>query len=293
MKPPPFDYVKPGSLDECLDLLSTRPEESKILSGGQSLVPLMNLRLARPQVLIDVNGLAELTGERRLDGVLELGALERHAALATSPTVRAATPLLAEAAALIGYPAIRNRGTLGGSIAHADPAAELPCACVALGADVVVRSSAGQRTVAADDFFVGHFTTSLEPDEMVTAVRLPATKPGEGSAFEEFVRKTGDFAVAAAAVRLAVSGGRIHRARVALAGVAGRPVRAPLAEEALTGEVPSEELFSRVGAGIASEIGDGGGADGEGFRAGVAGVLVSRALAKAARRAIEEGADGR
>lgn len=289
MKPAPFEYMRPSSLDECIEMLVARAPEVKLLAGGQSLVPLMNLRLARPEAVVDINGLAGLSYECRDDGVLELGALRRHTELVQSETLAEACPLLVEAALRIGYPAIRNRGTLGGSLAHADPAAELPCACTALSAEFVVRGPAGERRVPAEDFFVSHFTTALEPSEMIVAVRAPVQLPNEGSAFEEFARKTGDFAVVAVAALLSLSGGAIDRARLSVAGAGGRPLRMPAAEALLAGEMASEALFAAAGKAVEEEIASSRPSTDDGFRAEVAGVLAARALGKAfSRVALEE-----
>jgi carbon-monoxide dehydrogenase medium subunit len=288
MKPAPFEYMKASSVDECLEVLESRGPEVKLLAGGQSLVPLMNLRLTRPEVVVDVNGLADLSYERRDDGVLELGALRRHTELAESSGVAECCPLVADAASRIGYPAIRNRGTLGGSLAHADPAAELPCACVTLGAELVVRGPAGERRVPAADFFVSHFTTTLAPAEMVVAVRVPAQRPRQGSAFEELARKTGDFALVAVGALLSLSGKAVGSAAVAVAGVGGRPLRMPAAEALVAGEAPSEELFAAAGKAVADEVGSSRAPGDDGFRAEVAGVLAARALASACRRAAFE-----
>ena len=274
------------SVAECLNLLGERSTETKILSGGQSLVPLMNLRLARPEVVVDINGLAELAFERRDGPVLEVGALARHVEIAESAMVRTACPLVADAASRIGYPAIRNRGTLGGSVAHADPAAELPCACLALGAEIVVRGPEGERRVPADHFFVSHFTTTLSPSEMVVAVRFPATRQDQGSAFEEFARKTGDFAVVAVGAVVTVTGRSIEHAAISVAGVGGRPIRTTAAEASLVGEAPSSELFATIASAVTTEVAGTAGEDAEGLRSHISGVLAARALAKACKRAV-------
>lgn len=292
MKPAPFEYLRPGSLAECLELLAQRGPEAKILAGGQSLVPLMNLRLARPEVLVDVNRLGDLAYERRDDGVFELGALVRHTGLASSEEVKQSSPLLADAASRIGYPAIRHRGTLGGSLAHADPAAELPCACVALGAEIVLRGPGGERRVPAEQFFLSHFTTALSPSEMVAAVRVPVKRPGEGHGFEELARKTGDFAVVAVAAVVSLTDTTVERAAIAVAGVGGRPIRLPGAEAALCSQAPSDEVLADLGSAVTAEVAALLGTESDDYRAHVAGVLATRALKKASRRATaEEGPD--
>ena len=198
MKPAPFRYARAGSLAEALALLAEAPGDTKLLAGGQSLVPMLNMRLVRPAVLVDVNGLRELVGiaPTAEDG-LRIGALTRHAELAASPAVRERAPLLAEAARHVGHAAIRNQGTLGGSLAHADPAAELPAAVLALDARIQIRGPRGAREVAADAFFRGLLATALEPDEILTAIDIPAQPPGWG--FVEIARRPGDFALAGVA----------------------------------------------------------------------------------------------
>jgi carbon-monoxide dehydrogenase medium subunit len=203
MKPARFRYARAGNLAEALALLTEAPGDTKLLAGGQSLVPMLNMRLVRPAVLVDVNGLHELTGiTPTADGGLRIGALTRHAELAASPAVMERAPLLAAAARHVGHAAIRNQGTLGGSLAHADPAAELPAALLALDARVQVAGTRGTREVAADSFFRGLLTTALEPDEILTAIEVPAQPPGWG--FVEIARRPGDFALAgvAAVVRV-------------------------------------------------------------------------------------------
>jgi len=198
MKPAPFRYARAGSLAEATALLAAEPGEAKLLAGGQSLVPLLNMRLARPAVLVDLNGVRELRGiTPSPDGGLRIGALTRHTELATSAAVRERAPLLAEAARHVGHAAIRNRGTLGGSVAHADPAAELPAALVALDARLRVTGPRGARVIAAALFFRGLLATALETDEILTEVLVPAAEPGWG--FVEIARRPGDFALAGVA----------------------------------------------------------------------------------------------
>ncbi|MGH7400469.1 MAG: FAD binding domain-containing protein, partial [Candidatus Rokuibacteriota bacterium] len=198
MKPAPFRYARAGSLAEATALLAAGPDDTKLLAGGQSLVPLLNMRLVRPAVLVDLNGLRELEGIAPTpDGGLRIGALARHAELMTSSGVRERAPLLAEAARHVGHAAIRNQGTLGGSVAHADPAAELPAALVALDARLNVTGRGGTRVIAAADFFRGLLATALAPDEILTAVDVPAQPPGWG--FAEIARRPGDFALAGVA----------------------------------------------------------------------------------------------
>jgi carbon-monoxide dehydrogenase medium subunit len=241
VKPPVVDYRRPDDLEEALELLAEYGDEAKPLAGGQSLVPMLNLRLARPAVLVDIKRLALSDIDQR-DGELVLGALVRQRALEEDPRVAATAPLLARMAPSIGHPAIRNRGTIGGSLAHAEPTAELPLAAVTLGARIEAVSTRGRREIAAGDLFAGPFTTTLEPDELVIAVRFPAARAGERVAFAEIAQRSGDFALTAAACRLVVQNGMIVDAAVVIAGVASIPHRATAAEQALTGRPASAEV---------------------------------------------------
>jgi aerobic carbon-monoxide dehydrogenase medium subunit len=284
MKPPPFEYFAPSSVDECVALLTEHGEDAKLLAGGQSLVPLMNLRLAAPEVLIDLNGVGELARIERDNVQLVVGAMTRHRDVASSSVVREACPLLAEAAALIGYPAIRNRGTIGGSVSHADPAAELPCVTTTLDAEMVVVGPGGRRSILARDFFAGHFTTVLEPSELLLEVRFPVRTEGSGSNFNEFSRKSGDFALVAVAVQLPGNAGSAHPA-IGVAGVGDRPWRAESAERLLAGGERSDELLQQAADAVgaqAREHGEGH-ADND-YRGHVAATLARRALATALDR---------
>ena len=234
MKPAPFDYAAPRSLDEALGLLG---EDAKALAGGQSLVPLLNFRLARPELLVDINGLSELAGLERNDGLLRIGALTRQSALERSELVAAGWPLLTQAVRFVGHPQIRSRGTVGGSVAHADPAAELPVALAALDARFTAQSPRGRRTVGAGEFFIGPLTTALEPDELLVEIEVPAPYDRAGSAFVEHARTHGDFAIAGAAAVVA----RGEHAAIALMGAGPAPLRAPAAERALVEGAEPEE----------------------------------------------------
>lgn len=225
MKPAPFAYDAPETLEEALGLLAREGEDAKVLAGGQSLVPLLNFRLARPDRLVDLNRVEELAYLRRDGDVLRIGALARHVHLERSAEVAAGWPLLAEAVRHVGHPQIRARGTVCGSVAHADPSAELPVALAALDARLHVRSARGSRTLAAGDFFLSFFTTALEPDELLVEVEVPPLPAGSGSAFAEHARTHGDFAVGGAAAIL--SG---NEARLALLAAGPVPVRARAAE---------------------------------------------------------------
>jgi aerobic carbon-monoxide dehydrogenase medium subunit len=279
MKPARFDYAAPASLDEVLAVLRDHAEEAKLLAGGQSLVPLMNLRLAQPSILVDLNRVAGLSYIRAEgDGRLAIGAMTRHHEVATSHLVRQRCPMLATAAARIGYPAIRHRGTLGGSLAHADPVAEMPCVALTLDAELMVIGPAGERVVPAADFFETYFTTSLAPDELIREIRYPAIGAGEGWGFHESVRKAGDFATVAVAADIRVADGAIAGVAVGLAGVSDRPVRAVEAERALTGQPTSVNLddAAALAAGVVDAASDIHASDT--FRRHLARVLVRRAL---------------
>ena len=245
MKPPPFEHHVVGSIEEATSALAEFGDEAKILAGGQSLMPLLNLRLARPSHLIDINRVAELDGIANGNGV-QIAAVTRHRTAERSPVLRAANPLVADAIRWIGHAAIRNRGTIGGSLAHSDPSAELPLLLVTLGGSVEARSARGGRTIAAEDLFDGFLTTTLEADELLTSARFPALEPGTGWSFQEFSRRSGDFGIVSAAVTLRMADGICSDARIGLAGVAGTPIRLRVAESALIGERPSTVLVEEA-----------------------------------------------
>lgn len=234
MKPAPFEYRAPASVDEALGLLGL---DSTVLAGGQSLLPLLNLRLARPELVVDINGLAELDYIRDEDGPLRIGAMTRQVTLERSELVRRRWPLLHKAVRLVGHTQIRSRGTVGGSVAHADPAAELPAALIALDARFELRSAKGARSVAASDFFLGALYTVREPDELLVELEVPAQPQGAGTGFAEHARTHGDFATAGAAVVVGPEG----HARIALLGAGPVPARAEEAERALAGGADARE----------------------------------------------------
>ncbi len=241
MKAAPFLYAAPDSLAEALALLAREPDETSLLAGGQSLVPLMNLRLAKPSFIVDINRIPELATIRDEGERMVIGPLVRHATLESVDQVKSTVPLLSEAASMIGHPQIRHRGTIGGSLAEADPAAQLPTALLALEGSVVVRSAKFAREISARDLFVSALTTSLQPDEMITEIRVPPSSPKAGSAFLEVVRRQGDFALVGVAVVLEVDGdGLIRSPRIVLAAMDATPVRATEAEQALDGQPPTE-----------------------------------------------------
>ncbi len=249
MKPAPFDYARPDTVADAVALLASRPGDCKLLAGGQSLLPMLNFRVVRPAVLVDIGRLIELDTQRRTpDGGLELGALTRHRTLESSPVVAGYSPLVPAVMAHVAHLAIRNRGTLGGSLSHADPAAELPMLARLLDARIVAQSPRGERAIAAADFFVAPLTTCLQDDEMVVRVVLPPLPAAAGWAFEEHARRPGDFAMAAVAVLLPLQQGRVHQPRIAMMGVGDTPLRCPAAEAVLDGQVPDDALIERAAA---------------------------------------------
>ncbi len=288
MKLPEVDYEAPTTVAEAVDLLAEYGDEASVLAGGQSLIPLLALRLARPAVLIDINGIDELAGVSATDGKVAIGAMTREYVAEESVTVADAVPLLAAALPLIGHEAIRSRGTIGGSLAHADPAAELPAVARALDAEFVVRGRSGERVIPAAEWFEGYLTTSRGPDELLVEVRFPAAGRGTGSSFQEVARRHGDFAIVGLATSLTLSGGAISDARLAFAGMSDVPVRATDAEDLLVGERPSAELFDEAARRATSDIDPPadlhGSAD---YRRKVAGALVRRGLRAAADNADE------
>ena len=255
MKPAPFQYHDPRTVDEVVSLLGQLGEDAKILAGGQSLVPLMNFRLARPRHLVDINKVSSLEHIREEDHHLVIGALARQRMIEFSELVHRKNPLLIEACQQIGHPAIRNRGTVCGSLAHADPAAEWPALALVMDASLVLQGPEGKRRVPASDFFVSYFTTCLDPRELVVEVHVPELPPGAGSCFLEVSRRHGDFALVAAAVWLTVDpSGICADCGIALAGVAACAVRARAAEQRLKGQRLTDSLFAAVARGIPDEL---------------------------------------
>jgi carbon-monoxide dehydrogenase medium subunit len=287
MKPAPFSYHAPSTVREVVSLLAEFQDEGRVLAGGQSLIPLMNFRLAQPAHLIDVNPVSELDYVRRDDGWLAVGARTRLAAAEASAEVAQHAPLLRDALELVAHPTIRHRGTVAGSLAHADPAAELPAVALAMDADMVVTSGRGTRIIAAADLYQGPFSTSLEADELLTECRFPTwPRAGTASAFLEFTRTHGNFAVVGTAVLVHLYGDRIDRVAVALCGVGGKPVRATRAEAHLVGKAPSTDLVAAAAEAAATGLEPASDLHGSGdFRRKLARVLVGRALELAFARA--------
>ena len=285
MKPPPFEYVRPVDLDGVLGALAQNSGETKILAGGQSLVPLMNLRLVAPKRLVDINRVPGLDRIARDGDRLLIGALARHTDVLTSPVVREYAPLVVAAYRHVAHRPIRNRGTIGGNLAHADPASELPAVMLALDAELVLRSVAGERLLPAERFFLGTFETAARADEVLTAIHIPLAAGSRRWGFEETSQRQGDFALVAVAVTFAVDDGRCANPRLAYAGAADRAVRIAAAEAALEGQSPDQTLFERVAA-KAAEAADPPEdlhADAA-YRRDLVRALTRRALSAAARR---------
>ncbi|MQA73394.1 MAG: xanthine dehydrogenase family protein subunit M [Solirubrobacterales bacterium] len=295
MKPPRFAYHDPRSLDEALALLAEHGDDGKALAGGQSLVPLLNFRLAQPEHLIDLNRIGALAGITRRAGRLHIGTMTRQSTLEHSALVRDGWPLLTEALTYVAHAQIRNRGTVGGSVAHADPAAELPVAFNALDARFRVASRRGERTVAAADFFVTHLTTALEADEALVEIEVPPTPAGTGHAFTEYARRHGDFALGGAAALVTVDeSGTCTRAALALLAAGPTPARAPEAERALVGAGVDAQAATEAAARATAEIHPTGDIHGSGeYRRDLVEVMVRRAIELANERAVSTREAGR
>lgn len=288
MKPPVFDYVAARSLDEAVEQLGKAGGEGKLLAGGQSLTPMLNFRLASPKLLVDINRIPGLGEVRSQDGGIEIGALVRHHALESSSLVREKLPIVAEAAGHVGHLAIRNRGTFGGSLAHADPAAEWPMIALLLDAEIHARGPKGTRRISAQDFFVTFLTTALEEDEILTGVQIPAIPARTGWGFEELSRRPGDFALAAVSALVTMDGDTCKEARISLAGVGPHAVRADEAESFLRGKRLEADVLKEAGtkAAEASDPSNDVHASAD-FRRHLVTVLTPRALRAAAERAAQ------
>jgi carbon-monoxide dehydrogenase medium subunit len=282
MKPPKFDYHAPASVDEALALLGRYGGDAKLLAGGQSLVPLLNFRLSRPAALVDLNRIASLAYVREHDGQVRLGAMTRQRTIEFDPLVARKLPLLREATRWVGHLPIRTRGTIGGSIAHADPSAEYPAVLTALEGQVVARGPKGERVVTAGDLFRTYLTTSLEPDEILVEVRLPAMPPGAGWALEEFARRHGDFAIIGIAAVIVREGSRCTKARLATAGAGPVPLRLRAAEEILErdglGDAAIEAAARRASELVSPDADIHASAE---YRRHLTGVLTKRAIKRA------------
>ena len=287
MKPAPFEWFSASSTEEALALLTEHGEHAKPLAGGQSLIPAMNFRLARPAVLVDLNGITELSGVAvQADGVLRCGAMTRQGMLEKSEMGAAHAPLLAEALPFVAHAAIRTRGTVGGSIAHGDPAAEIPAVLSALGARYLVQSSGGQRWLAADAFMTGLFVTALEPGELLVAIEIPPMAPRTGWGFLEMARRHGDFALAGVACTLTLDDtGTCEDARIVAFGIGDGPVLCTAAAEVLVGATPGLEVFREAASVVASDVTPSSDVHASAaYRRSLVEVLTRRALARAAER---------
>jgi CO/xanthine dehydrogenase FAD-binding subunit len=289
LKPADFEYHRPRKIEEALDLLLKFGDEGKILAGGQSLMPLMNFRLAQPAHIIDINFIEGVDYVRSEKGMIKIGCLARQSRVLDDPLIRQRCPLLAEALTYVGYEQIRNRGTLCGSLAHADPAAELPAVLLALDGFVTVASTTTKREVAADDFFQSYLTTCLSGDEMLLEASIPETPPGAGWSFTEFARRFGDFAIVGVAVLLVREQEKIADARITLTGVGDKPWREPGVEQMLIGQKASADLFAKIGVEIATRVNPGSDIHAsESYRRSLATALTRRALNDAWQKARNE-----
>jgi carbon-monoxide dehydrogenase medium subunit len=285
MIPSAFDFYAPRSLDEALALLGEHGDEAKILAGGQSLIPAMRFRLAAPAVLVDINGIGGLDTIAEQNGHLAIGALAREADLELHPFIRERYPLLADAAHVIADPLVRNRATVGGNIAHADPANDHPAVMLAYDATVHAYGPRGARSIPIDAFFIDMFATALAPDELLTEIQIPRPGPGAGGAYLKVERKVGDYAISAVAVQLTMAGGICQSVRIALTNVSPTPMRAAEAERILTSQRLSDELLEAAGQAAAAACDPS--ADLRGsveYKRDLTRVLVKRAVRKAAAR---------
>lgn len=290
MKPAPFEYVRPSTLEEALLALRAHVnDDAKILAGGQSLVPMMNFRVLQPAVIIDINRLSDLTYVRERDDHLAIGALTRHTALKSSRLVADYAPMVTEAYQHVAHATIRNRGTIGGNLAHADAASEMPAVMCALDATMVLRSQDGTRTVKAREFFLGVFTTALEPDELLVEIRVPKRGAGEWCAFEEMNLRKGDFAIAAVAAKIRMAGDTCDEAVVYLTGVSDQPVRIAHADQGLAGTRLSTEDIAAAAEAVVAEVEFGATASvSAAYRKDLTRALIARALANARVRSSED-----
>jgi len=253
MKAADFAYARATSVDDAVALLAAHGDRAKLLSGGQSLLPAMNLRLISPELVIDIGGIAELRSIAVTGDTVRIGALARHVDLQRSPEIAAHAPLLKEAVTHVAHPAIRNRGTIGGSLAHADPASELPACMLALDASFVVRSKTGERRIAAGDFFQGIFQTALSAEELLVAIELPMPPKNSAHFFHEFARRNGDYAIAGLAAQAKIDGGTFTHLRLAYFAVGDRPVLAGAAK-VLVGKVMTVALLSEASEALGDEL---------------------------------------
>jgi carbon-monoxide dehydrogenase medium subunit len=289
MIPGQFEYVRPADLDEALRILGDREGEAKVLSGGYSLLPLIKLRLAQPALLVDLGRVGGLDGITETGDELRIGGRATHRQIAEDPTIRAGYPLLTDAASGIGDPQVRNWGTIGGSVAHADPSSDWPAVLLAARASIVLRSAAGERVVPARGFFIDAFQTGIELTEVLTEVRIPRTHEQSGGAYRKLERRAGDFATVGIAAKVKLDGGTIAEAGIGVTAVAPAPFAATDAEAVLAGQAPTDELFRRAGqaaAAMSQPVADGHGpAD---YKRAMVTEMTLRALRAAVERALAE-----
>jgi aerobic carbon-monoxide dehydrogenase medium subunit len=286
VKPPAFEYVAVASTEEAVAQLAAHGDDARVLAGGQSLMPILNMRLATPGRLVDLNRIGTLSYIVERAGGVAIGAMTRQRTAERSELVAAAIPLLAEALPWVGHSAIRNRGTIGGSLAHADPAAELPAVAVCLDARFTVRGEAGERTIAAREFFRGYLTTALAPTELLAEVWFPSALPGSGAAWIEFARRHGDYALVGVAAVVTLEGSTVRRASLAVTGVDGVPVRAVDAERLLIGAPLSAESMAAAAESVRRILEPHADIHATAaYRRHLAGILTVRALTRAGDRA--------
>jgi carbon-monoxide dehydrogenase medium subunit len=288
MFPAAFDYRAPASLAEAVDILHERGDDAKVMAGGQSLIPLLKLRFAQPALVVDIGRLPNLSGVERRNGHLHLGALTRHVEIERSAELKSLVPILPEAAHWIADPLIRNRGTVGGSICHADPQGDWGSVMLALGADFVAHSKSGDRVIHAADFFEGPFTTALRPDEVLVEIRIPLGAGRAAGSYHKLERKIGDFATVGVAVQVELDGGKISRAGIGMTSVGEKNLKADAAEKSLSGKEPTDEVIAeaaRLAAAAAEPKSDiRGSAE---YKKDVVRVFVQRGLKAAVARAKE------
>lgn len=286
MKPTAFDYATAATVEEALDLLRQHGGEAKVIAGGQSLMPMLNFRLVRPAILVDINPIAELSGIREERDHIYVGALTRHRVLETSPVIAQELPVIAAAMQHVAHLAIRNRGTTGGSLSHADPAAELPMLATLLGAKLHLRSHRGARALSTGDFFLGALATALEEDEILVGVEFPRLPAGTGWAFHEIAKRKGDFAMAAVGITLQASQGRMQRVRVAMMGVGDTALRMSGVQDVLEGQEPVPETITAAVDAAQSVLTPNADLHASGdYRSFLAGALLKRAIGDAWMRA--------
>ncbi|MEC1521265.1 xanthine dehydrogenase family protein subunit M [Neobacillus niacini] len=289
MKPPKFSYLRPNNLQEALDMLAEYGDDAKIMSGGQSLIPLLNMRLSTPGYIIDIGRVEELKGIKEEEDAIVIGGITRHVDVEKSALVQEKCPLLTEGIRWVGHNQIRTRGTIGGSIAHADPSAELPCILTALRGEIVMVSSEEEITVSPEEFFLSYLLTSLEPNQLIKEIRFPKIKKGSGYAFEEVARRHGDFALVEVAVVIELDDdGTIADAKIALGGANSVPFIPEAAEEFLIGKLPDDSILKEAATLQLDDLDPEGDIHGsKEYRRYLSGVLLERALNRAIDRARE------